>query len=110
MFRKLTNHQVLLDVGLSIDGCCSFFSISFRPVADMAELTPDAWGVVTDRYGGLRVLADMINWRISLLYRYTFATTTNIVAMDFYRGTTIINLAMELNRRLNERNSEVQST
>lgn len=65
----------------------------------MAELTPDAWGVVTDRYGGLRVMADETNWRISLLYRGALAATTNIVSTDFHRGNTIINLAMEFNRR-----------
>lgn len=68
-------------------------------MSDMAELTPDAWGVVTDRYGGLRALADSINWRISLLYRGTLGSTANIVSTDFYRGTNIINVAMETNRR-----------
>lgn len=65
----------------------------------MAELTPDAWGVVTDRYGGLRTMADNINWRISLLYRGTLGITANIVSTDFYRGNNIIGVAMEVNRR-----------
>lgn len=65
----------------------------------MAELTPDAWGVITDKYGGLRKMADDINWRVSDLYRNDLSPTTNIVSVDFMRGTNIVELAINWNRK-----------
>uniref|UniRef100_A0A1A9WZT0 Phosphatidylinositol-specific phospholipase C X domain-containing protein n=1 Tax=Glossina brevipalpis TaxID=37001 RepID=A0A1A9WZT0_9MUSC len=73
--------------------------LSSRPVADMAELTPDAWGVIVNKYGGLRKMADRINWRISQLYRDYLGTNANIVAVDFYRGTNLVDLAVEWNKK-----------
>lgn len=63
----------------------------------MAELTPDTWGVITDRYGGLRKLADIVNQRISTLYMNELGPNTNIVACDFMRGTTIVEAALYWN-------------
>ncbi|XP_055387327.1 PI-PLC X domain-containing protein 1 [Condylostylus longicornis] len=71
--------------------------LSSRPVSDMAELTPEAWGVITDKYGGLRKMADQVNWRVSRLYREDLGQTANIVSVDFYRGTTIVDLAIYFN-------------
>ncbi|XP_053958446.1 PI-PLC X domain-containing protein 1 [Anastrepha ludens] len=73
--------------------------LSSRPVADMAELTPDTWGVILDKYGGLRKMADQVNWRISQLYRDDLGANANIVAVDFIRGTSLMNIAMEWNKR-----------
>uniref|UniRef100_A0A1A9ZR28 Phosphatidylinositol-specific phospholipase C X domain-containing protein n=1 Tax=Glossina pallidipes TaxID=7398 RepID=A0A1A9ZR28_GLOPL len=73
--------------------------LSSRPVADMAELTPDAWGVIVNKYGGLRKMADRVNWRISQLYRDYLGANANIVAVDFYRGTNLVDLALEWNRK-----------
>ncbi|BFF95217.1 PI-PLC X domain-containing protein 1 [Drosophila madeirensis] len=72
---------------------------SSRPVADMAELTPETWDVILDKHGGLRKMADTINWRISQLYRDELGDHSNIVAADFIRGTTIVETAVEWNRR-----------
>lgn len=58
--------------------------ITSRPLADMAELTPDAWGVILDQYGGLRQMADDVNSKVSILY-HELGTTANIVSVDFYR-------------------------
>ncbi|XP_055916227.1 PI-PLC X domain-containing protein 1 [Eupeodes corollae] len=73
--------------------------LSSRPVADMAELTPDTWGVITDKYGGLRKMADEVNWRITDLYRERLGEHANIVAADFIRGTCLIDIAIELNSK-----------
>ncbi|XP_036329031.1 PI-PLC X domain-containing protein 1-like [Rhagoletis pomonella] len=73
--------------------------LSSRPVADMAELTPDTWGVILDKYGGLRKMADQVNWRISQLYRDELGATANIVAVDFVRGTSLMEIAIEWNKR-----------
>ncbi|XP_037957211.1 uncharacterized protein LOC119687099 [Teleopsis dalmanni] len=73
--------------------------LSSRPVADMAELTPEPWGVIVDKYGGLRKLADNVNWRVSQLYRDDLARTANIVAVDFMRGTVMPEIAIDWNKR-----------
>ncbi|XP_073826090.1 phosphatidylinositol-specific phospholipase C X domain containing isoform X1 [Musca autumnalis] len=73
--------------------------LSSRPLADMAELTPKAWDVIVNKLGGLRKMADKVNWRISQLYANDLGANANIVAVDFYRGTTIVETAMDWNRR-----------
>ncbi|KAI8125119.1 PI-PLC X domain-containing protein 1 [Lucilia cuprina] len=73
--------------------------LSSRPVADMAELTPKTWDVIVNKYGGLRKMADRINWRVSQLYMNELGDNANIVAVDFYRGTTIVETALDYNRR-----------
>ncbi|KAH8298048.1 hypothetical protein KR018_005256 [Drosophila ironensis] len=73
--------------------------LSDRPVADMAELTPTDWDVVTDGFGGLRKMADNINRKISELYREELGVTANIVAADFIRGTTLMDIALEYNQQ-----------
>lgn len=72
---------------------------SSRPVVDMAELTPETWDVILDKHGGLRKMADNVNWRISQLYHNELGRQVNIVAADFIRGTTLIDSAIEQNRR-----------
>lgn len=70
-----------------------------RPVADMAELTPDPWGIITDRYGGLRKMADSVNRSVTKWYFEELGPTANIVAVDFIRGTSIIDAAIYWNQR-----------
>ncbi|XP_062142316.1 PI-PLC X domain-containing protein 1-like [Drosophila sulfurigaster albostrigata] len=72
---------------------------SSRPVVDMAELTPETWGVILDKHGGLRKMSDNVNWRISQLYRDELGNNANIVAADFIRGTTLMETAIDVNRR-----------
>ncbi|XP_035789073.1 PI-PLC X domain-containing protein 1-like [Anopheles albimanus] len=74
-----------------------FREYSYRPVADMAELTPDPWGVITDRYGGLRKMADSVNRFVSKWYFEDLGPTANVVAVDFVRGTSIIDAAIYWN-------------
>ncbi|XP_053687907.1 PI-PLC X domain-containing protein 3 [Sabethes cyaneus] len=73
------------------------FSYSGRPVTDMAELTPDPWGVITDRYGGLRKMADSVNRFVTKWYFEELGPTANIVAVDFVRGTSIVDAAIYWN-------------
>ena len=73
--------------------------MSSRPTADMAELTPRTLEVVLDKYGGLRKMADNVNWRVSQLYRDELGATGNIVAVDFMRGTSLMDISIDWNKR-----------
>jgi len=66
--------------------------------SDMAELTPNAWGIVIDKYGGLRKMADDVNTEVSKLYFQELGLTTNILSVDFYRGTLVTDLAIYFNK------------
>src|SRR5690349_7751003 len=70
-----------------------------RPFAEMAEMTPEAVDVLTNRYGGLRTMADTVNWNVSKLYRNSFGGGANIVAVDFYLETDIVQIAIDWNRK-----------
>lgn len=70
-----------------------------RPFAEMAELTPEAVDVLTNRYGGLRSMADRVNWHVTKLYHGDFGVGANIVAVDFYRATNLVEIAINWNRR-----------
>lgn len=75
------------------------YGFTNRPVADMAELTPDPWGIITDRYGGLRKMADSVNRFVTKWYFEELGPTANIVAVDFIRGTNIIDAAIYWNQK-----------
>lgn len=72
----------------------------------MAELTPTTWDVLTDKWNGLRQVADQSNRHISKWYADDWFMSANIVAVDFYRGTNLIetslysNLKKDLLRRM----------
>lgn len=70
-----------------------------RPFAEMAELTPEAVDVLTNRYGGLRSMADSVNWQISKLYNGDFGLGANIVAVDFYQDTNLVQTAINWNKK-----------
>lgn len=65
----------------------------------MAELTPNTWDVITDRFGGLRLMADQANRHISRWYIEEWGLMTNIVAVDFIRGTNLMETALYWNRK-----------
>lgn len=65
----------------------------------MAELTPTTWDVLTDRYGGLRKMADQTNRHISKWYLDEWGHLTNIVAVDFYRGTNLLETSLYWNSK-----------
>lgn len=64
----------------------------------MAEMTANVFGVVLDKWGGLRRMADEINLKVSELYRHELAATANIVAVDYLRGTSIVETAINWNK------------
>ena len=63
----------------------------------MAELTPTLEDILQDRFGGLRNMADMVNRNVTMWYRDLWAARTNIVAVDFFMGTDIVDVAVRAN-------------
>ena len=63
----------------------------------MAELTPSASDVFTDVLGGLRVMADSVNRNVTTWYLGSWGATVNTVAVDFFRGTDIVRVAIDWN-------------
>lgn len=68
----------------------------------MTELTPQTIDVLTDKYGGLRKMAQSTNRVISELYATDFGREANVVAVDFHMGTTIVETALKFNRMKKE--------
>lgn len=64
----------------------------------MAEMTPTPWDVLTDKYNGLRRMADETNRQVSAWYAGAWGADVNIVAADFVRGTTLMESALRWNR------------
>jgi len=64
----------------------------------MAELTPTALQVITDELGGLRRMADMVNRNVTTWYYGIWGQTVNIVSADFFRGTGLVEAAIEWNK------------
>lgn len=67
------------------------------PVAEMAEITGDVTMVLTDRLGGLRPISDIVNKFVTKWYFSQKGQKTNIVAVDFFRGTNIVEAAIHWN-------------
>lgn len=76
-----------------------------RPIAEMAELTAKAIDIITDRYGGLRKMAQTTNKVISELYSSDYGLEANVVAVDFHMSSTIVDSALRFNKlKRNDRN------
>ncbi|XP_063230345.1 PI-PLC X domain-containing protein 1-like isoform X2 [Bacillus rossius redtenbacheri] len=67
--------------------------------AAMAELTASADHVIYDTLGGLRKMADSVNRNVTVWYKGSWGKTVNIVAVDFFRGTGIVDAAIQWNER-----------
>lgn len=63
----------------------------------MAELTPKAWNIIVDDLGGLRKMAQMVNRNVTIWFRGNWGKSVNIVATDFFKGTGIVDAAIEWN-------------
>lgn len=63
----------------------------------MAEMTPTGWDLITDRLGGLRKMADQTNRHVSKWYLDDWGPMANVVAVDFYRGTNLIDVSLYWN-------------
>lgn len=72
---------------------------SSRPIAEMAELTPTTWDVITDALRGLRVMADQTNRQVSRWYIEEWGPMANIVAVDFMRGTNLMETSLYWNAK-----------
>lgn len=65
----------------------------------MAEMTPTGWDLITDRLGGLRKMADQTNRHISKWYWDDWGPLANVVAVDFYKGTNLVETAIYWNKK-----------
>lgn len=68
-----------------------------NPISDMVQLTPTTFGVIFNQYGGLRKMADDTNPLASGWYRHDLLPTSNIINLDFFRGTSIVEDAIAAN-------------
>lgn len=67
----------------------------------MAELTPTLWSIFTFETHSLRQMAQLVDTNITSWFRGTWGRICNIVAVDFFRGTDIVQAAIEWNYRRN---------
>ncbi|XP_020709537.2 PI-PLC X domain-containing protein 1-like [Athalia rosae] len=70
---------------------------TIRPRSAMAQLTPNTWDILLDRFGGLRQMAEDININVTTWYNTEFPDTANIVAVDYFKSTGIVETAIEWN-------------
>ncbi|XP_053996108.1 PI-PLC X domain-containing protein 1-like isoform X1 [Hylaeus anthracinus] len=68
-----------------------------RPRSAMAELTPNAIDVISNRLGNLRDMAHRVNANVTNWYSTVWQYTANIVAVDFARSTDIVETAIKSN-------------
>lgn len=65
----------------------------------MAELTPTIQGIIFQKYHGLRELAQLVNLHYDNWFRRLWWKCSNIVAADFFLGSDIVQIAVDVNRR-----------
>lgn len=70
---------------------------SGRLTSAMAQLTPTASGVLFNAYGGLRLMAEDVNRKITGWFRDEWNECANIVATDFFMGNNIVELSVATN-------------
>ncbi|KAI1283773.1 PI-PLC X domain-containing protein 3 [Halotydeus destructor] len=76
----------------------SCLTSGYEATSAMAQLTPTTWGVIFDKYGGLRKMAQQVNWLVSQWFAEKWWRCANIVSTDFFLGNNIIDIAIESNR------------
>lgn len=65
----------------------------------MAELTPTTLDVILDRFKGLRAAAERVNHNLTEWYHgQDWGSRSNVVAVDFFRGSGIVRAAIEWNK------------
>ncbi|RWS30548.1 PI-PLC X domain-containing protein 3-like protein [Leptotrombidium deliense] len=74
---------------------------SLEPQSAMAQLTPTAWGVLFDKYGGTRKMSRKVNSIISRWFRERWWICANIVAIDFVLSNDIIDTSIKANQLRN---------
>ncbi|GFU90404.1 hypothetical protein TNCV_1328581 [Trichonephila clavipes] len=65
----------------------------------MAELTPTTSGVLIDKYGGLRSLAQEVNIYVTKWFRDRWWKCANIVSTDYFLGNNVIDVSIEANAK-----------
>jgi hypothetical protein len=73
--------------------------ISYEATSAMAQLTPTTWGVVFDKYGGLRKMAQDVNYLITNWFSDRWWRCANIVSSDFFLGNNLIQVTIESNKK-----------
>ncbi|XP_076621706.1 PI-PLC X domain-containing protein 1 [Colletes latitarsis] len=68
-----------------------------RPRSAMAELTMNVMDVIYNRLGNLRDMAHRVNVNVTNWYSTVWQYSANIVAVDFVRGTGIVETAIKSN-------------
>ncbi|KAG8225730.1 hypothetical protein J437_LFUL006825 [Ladona fulva] len=86
----------------TVEDLRSYFAMVFeqQPVrvwSAMAEMTPNAWTIITDSLGGLRKMADSVNRNVTDWFEGTWGNYANIVATDYFRGTDIVEASIKWN-------------
>lgn len=71
----------------------------YEATSAMAQLTPTTWGLVFDKYGGLRKMAQDVNWIITHWFQDKWWSCVNIVATDFFLGNNLIQVSIDANIR-----------
>lgn len=95
--QKWGDVQTLEDLHSYLEGL--YLNVPSGAWSAMAELTPTSLDVILDRMGGLRRMADLVNRNVTAWYKGDWGKTVNVVATDFFRGTGIVDAALEWNRR-----------
>ncbi|XP_015593954.1 PI-PLC X domain-containing protein 1 [Cephus cinctus] len=72
-------------------------SLVVNPRSAMAQMTPNTWDVILDRLGGLRKMANDVNINVTTWYATKWHNSANIVAVDFFKGSGIIETSIEWN-------------
>ncbi|XP_013791143.2 uncharacterized protein LOC106474990 [Limulus polyphemus] len=67
--------------------------------AAMASLTPQTLGVILDKYGGLRQMAQDVNGPVTRWFRERWWHCANVVATDFFLGNNLIEVSIDANRK-----------
>ena len=65
----------------------------------MAEMTPTAQGVLSLKYKSLRALAEETNNEYMEWFNDRWAHCTNIVAADYFLGSNIVDISINVNHR-----------
>lgn len=76
----------------------------------MAELTPAIDGILFQRYHGLRELAAIINQHYDRWFRQRYWKCVNIVAADFFLGSELVQIAIDVNRKRFGNSTEYDSS
>ena len=63
----------------------------------MTELTPSSVDVTVNRWGGLTGASNITNIPVSLKFRSEWWTQANIVSMDFFLGSDVVDIAIDGN-------------